>query len=308
MSALKPYLRWLILSAVVFFLGSTLVKHWQEVLTIQITGLGWGVLAIALGMTLLAHIIAGGVWSLILRELGQPATGQWGMRIYLSTNIAKYLPGNIWHFYGRIMAAREAGIALNLAALSVLMEVPLMAAAALIIGLLGIQQLSNFPSWLVSGGQSLGLVAILLSIHPRCLNPVLSYLGKLKQKVLGPDGTALPSIHRYPWRPLLGELAFLGLRGVGFVLTFWAIRAVPLAQIPLLFSAYSLAWLLGFVIPGLPGGVGMLEAVAIALLNSHFSAADLISTLALYRLINTLAEAIGAGWAGLSKRGSAPRR
>ncbi len=302
MPALKPYLRWLILVAVLGFLGSTVVKHWQAVTQIRITGRGWVEVAIALGMTLLAHIVAGWVWSLILRELGQTATGWWGARIYLRTNIAKYLPGNIWHFYGRIIAAREAGIPLKVAALSVLMEVPLMAAAALMIGLLGMQPLGSFPGWLVSGGQGLGLVGILFSLHPRCLNPVLGYLGKLKQTVLGPDSAIFPTIQRYPWLPLWGELGFLGLRGVGFVLTFGAIRAVPWGQIPLLFSGYSLAWLLGFVIPGLPGGVGVLEAVAIALLSSHFSPADLISTLALYRLINTLAEVLGAGLAVLADR------
>jgi glycosyltransferase 2 family protein len=308
MSSLKPYLRWFILTAVLCFLGNTLVQHWHEVSQRRITGLGWGMLAIALGITLLAHITAGWVWSVILRELGQAATGSWGARVYLRTNIAKYLPGNIWHFYGRIVAARNAGISWKMAGLSVLMEVPLMVAAALLMGLWGIPQWGSWPGWLVAGGQSLGLVGVLLSVHPRCLNPVLGYLGKLKQQVLGQDSSAFPTIQRYPWLPLLGEFGFLGLRGVGFVLTFGSLCAVPLAQIPLLFSAYSLAWLLGFAIPGLPGGVGVLEAVAIALLSPHFPPADLIGTLALYRLINTLAETMGAGLAVLSERHGAVGR
>jgi glycosyltransferase 2 family protein len=297
MSALKPYLRWFILAAVLIFLGRTLAQHWQEVMQMQITEAGWLVLAIALAMTLLAHITAGWVWSLILCELGQVAPGLWGVRVYLKTNIAKYLPGNIWHFYGRITAAHERGISWQVAALSVLLEVPLMVAAALMIGLLGLNQLINLQGMWVFVAPSLGLVSLLLSVHPRCLNPCLRYLGKLKQKVLQQEPSAFPAVHRYPWWPLLGELAFLGLRGVGFGLTFGAIRAVSIGQIPILFSAYSLAWVLGFITPGLPGGVGMLEAVAIALLSQQFSPADLISTLALYRLINTLAEALGAGLA-----------
>jgi len=52
------------------------------------------------------------------------------VQIYLQTNIAKYLPGNVWHYYGRISAAVKAGVSGSAATLSVLLEPLLMAAAA----------------------------------------------------------------------------------------------------------------------------------------------------------------------------------
>jgi uncharacterized membrane protein YbhN (UPF0104 family) len=39
----------------------------------------------------------------------------------------------------------------------------------------------------------------------------------------------------------------------------------------LLLGAFSLAWLLGLVVPGAPGGLGVFEATAIALLQQRFS-------------------------------------
>jgi uncharacterized membrane protein YbhN (UPF0104 family) len=89
---------------------------------------------------------------------------------------------------------------------------------------------------------------------------------------------------------------------MGFLVTFLAIHAIEPGQIPLLISVFSLAWLLGLVIPGAPGGIGVFEATAIALLDQTISPAVLLSVVALYRLISILAEAAGAGLAWLDEQ------
>src|SRR4028119_738424 len=133
----KPYLRWLIFGATLFFLLQVLRQHGQEVAAIRLDRPAGGILAIALTVTIVAHIWAGWVWSWMLHALGQPASALWGVKTYLKTNIGKYLPGNVWHFYGRIAAAKTAGIPIAAATLSVLMEPLLMATAALVIALMG---------------------------------------------------------------------------------------------------------------------------------------------------------------------------
>lgn len=311
-SRFKPYLRWLILGGTLFFLVSALRQHWAEVVKLRIEPSGWALLTIALGVTLLAHIWSGWVWGWILRELHQPAHGVWAVQTYLKTNIAKYLPGNVWHFYGRVVAAKNAGFAGSAAALSVLLEPLLMAAAALTIALLSVR--SQYQ-----GLQLLGLVVVLVGIHPLVLNPLLKIASKLKgKKAIEPDQTT-PSltkpteqqnppekqglqIKRYPFLPLLGELLFVGLRGTGFVLTVMVLNPVNWPQVPPLMGAFGIAWLLGLVIPGAPGGIGVFEVTAVALLDGQFPPAPILGSIALYRLISTLAEAIGAGLAGLDER------
>jgi uncharacterized membrane protein YbhN (UPF0104 family) len=220
---LKPYLRWVILGGTVFFLATAVKDHWQEVATIRIAGSGWASLAIALLITLLAHTWAGWVWSWILQALQQPFGNWWGVQVYLKTNIAKYLPGNVWQYYGRIWA---------------------------------ITLTEDSAFW----------------------------------------------IEHYPLLPLLGEVGFLGLRGTGFLFTWLAISPLNPDQIPQLYTAFSFAWLLGLLIPGAPGGLGMFEATAIALLDRYFSAGVILSVVALFRLVSILAEATGAGLATLSER------
>ena len=295
-SILKPYLRWLILGLTAFFLIHTLKTNWQEIAEIQITSTGWLCLALAFFVTTTAHIWSGWVWLLILREFNQTIKQRCGLQIYLKTNIAKYLPGNIWHFYGRITEVNKIGVSLGPATLSVLLEPLLMASAALAIALITAQQ----KYW---GLQILCLLVVLTGVHPRILNPVVNHLRKIKWKVTSSESPSafLYQLERYPLRPFLGEIGFVSLRGIGFLLTALALMPFTPQQIPLLISAYSLGWLLGLVIPGAPGGLGVFEATTLALLESHFPSGLLLSAIAFYRVISVLAETFGALSAGIDQ-------
>ena len=285
-----------------FFFAKALKDHWQEVTAVQIDAKGMATLVIAVGVTLLAHIWAGCVWTWVLYELNQPVNGSHFVQVYLKTNLAKYLPGNVWHYYGRITAAKTAGVPAGAATLSVLLEPLLMAAAALLVVLLGIQPVAMSHVTL-QGLPLLGLVIVLLGVHPWFLNMVIRFLGRLKSKATASSTVdANVGLLRYPLRPLLGELIFIGLRGTGFLLTLLAMTPLELSQIPLLLGAFSFAWLLGLVIPGAPGGIGVFEVTALTVLEQSFSPGLVISVIALYRLVSILAEATGAGLAWLDER------
>ena len=293
LSYLKPYLRWAILGGTLFFLLKALKDNWQDVAAIRIDTAGWGWLGLSLSVTLTAHVWGGWVWGWILQALGQPTTGYWASLVYLKTNIAKYLPGNVWQFVGRISAVTAAGGSFGVATLSVLLEPLLMAASALAIASIG----SQSEHW---GLQLLSLAAVLIGIHPLFLNRVIQYLRRIKGKVTGKtsaDEGRDFKLERYPLLPLLGEMGFVGLRGAGFLCTLLPFTSISLEQVPGLLSAFSVAWLLGLILPGAPGGIGVFEATAIALLDGQYSPALLLSSVALYRLISILAEAAGAGLA-----------
>ncbi|TAE53444.1 MAG: UPF0104 family protein [Nostocales cyanobacterium] len=309
---MKKFLRWFILGGTLFFVGKALKDHWLEVAVIRIDAVGWSILTIATGITLFAHIWAGWMWIWILKEFHQSVSTPKFIQVYLKTNIAKYLPGNVWHYYGRILAAKNAHVSSGIATLSVLLEPLLMAAAALIIVVLfgselainnnnlGINNLgvNNLGIQIV---KLIGLLILLAAVHPWFLNPVIGFLYQLKNKGVSNQSISDFTLERYPFRPLLGELVFLCLRGTGFILTIFALTPVNFEQIPLLFGAFSFAWVLGLVVPGAPGGLGVFEVTAIALLQHRFPAALVISAIALYRLISILAEVVGAGFASLDE-------
>jgi uncharacterized membrane protein YbhN (UPF0104 family) len=167
-----------------------------------------------------------------------------------------------------------------------------MAAAALIIAIVsnnfGLINTSNNNFFIFL--QLTVLVTVLAGVHPRIINPIIVKLSKSKTQT-----NTVAKLSSYPWLPLLGEMGFLVWRGSGFIFTLMAITTVTWTQIPLLISAFSWSWLLGLVVPGAPGGMGVFEASAIALLDSsQFSEAQILATVAIFRLISILAEAIAA--------------
>ncbi len=312
---LKPYLRWVILGLTFFFIAATLRQHWQDVLALRLRAGGLRSLVAGFGVTLIAHVWSGAVWGGLLRSCGQGQSSRWAIATYLRTNLAKYLPGNIWHFYSRLQASRAVGIPTDPALLSIVLEPLLMAAAALFLACLTYR----FSPW-----QDLVLIAILVGIHPRFLNPVLRKTASGKVKALRRRGAAMlksqPTsessagaeeahpdelqLQSYPLLPLLGELLFVALRGAGFLLAVQALSALQVETLPILVSAFSLAWVMGLVIPGAPGGIGVFEAVAIALLQGQLPAEQVLGAVACYRLISTLAEVAGAGLAPAFWRGA----
>lgn len=277
-----------ILGGILFFLGATIHQHWHTIAQQPLAVQHWDYLVGALLVSAIAHGWLGVVWGGILRQLGQPVSLGWAMRVYLTTNLAKYLPGNVWHFYGRIRATTAQGTTSAIATLSVVLESLLMAAAALLLAvMLWPTQAAGWRPWL-------GLLLSLAAVHPRLLNPLINWVSRWKA------ATAVPMpLRGYPFWPFGGEILYLLLRAVGFLLTLMACSEVAIARLPQLISAFALSWLLGFVLPGAPGGVGIFEGTLLALLQGDFWGA-----IAIYRLVSTLAEVLGAGIAWLNGKQS----
>ena len=294
---LKPYLRWAILGGTLFFVVKTLKDHWQEVVDIQFTSQSLWMVALAFAITLVAHVWSGWVWHWILILFDQPLSGFWSTPVYLKTNVAKYLPGNVWHFFGRVRALQSVGASTGVAVLGVVMEPLLMAVAALMIACLSGGQLVGLQN---QPGSQLGRMVVLslaaISVHPRVFNPVLQTLGRAKAKAQRLDfATGEKRLRVYPGRALLGEVGFVLMRSLGFITIVLAFEPMSWESAQALLAAFSLAWLLGLVVPGAPGGIGVFEATAISLLDDQFSAAIILSSVAVYRLISVLAEVCGAG-------------
>lgn len=309
-SKAKRYLQWVMLGGVLFFFAKAFSCHWQEVAAMRIDGSGMIFLGLGVTLSLLAFAWSGIVWHWTLGEFKQKLKPFWLVKLYLKTHIAKYLPGHVWHYCGRIWGVKQVGVPGEIATLSVIIEPFLMIAAALTTAIVscliareGMKDVHNFNN---SALQILSLLGVMLIVHPKFLNPVLGILGKFKGNKKDCPGVNLKHcrIERYPVKLLIAELVFVALRASGFIFTFMALHPVAPNQIPILISGFSLAWLAALVLPGAPGGVGVFEAAAMMILSKSFSPGVVLSVVAVFRLVTILAEAIGAGLAYLDERRS----
>jgi hypothetical protein len=276
-----------ILAATLIFLAKTLLKNWQEVSSLHLQSQAWLYGGVALGIALLAQLCAAFVWGWILEALQHPVPRRWSIVVFLKNTPAKYIPGSVWHLYGRVMAAQKKGITLELATLSVILEPLFVIAAALGLALL------NGPHPRLQG---LSLGIILLGVHPRILNLLWQRVNQVRGKQL-----SSVRLQHYPLRVLLGETAFMGLRGITFLLIVLAFTPLSWAALRPLMGGFSFAWLVGLVLPVSPGGIGVFEATAIALLDGILTPGVLLGAVAVYRLVSILAEIIGAALAYLVK-------
>ena len=63
-----------------------------------------------------------------------------------------------------------------------------------------------------------------------------------------------------------------------------------------------MAWSVGLVVPGAPGGLGVFELVLLARLSGAVPEAEVLAVLVSYRLISVAAELLAAGGVELDRR------
>ncbi|MFN9631719.1 MAG: UPF0104 family protein [Cyanobacteriota bacterium] len=288
------------------FLMAALLSHGGQMRQYSLDAQGWLWLGLGVGFCLLSLVVSGLAWVVLLRWLGLSPRPTPVVSLYILTNLRKFLPGGIWHLASRVQALRQPNPALGAPAatatalLAVLLEPLLAATAALALVTLG-------------GWQSgLGLLTLLplALLAPRWLNPLLRRLerGKASQLGLTPDDTAEEELLRagqvaaYPWRPLLAQGAFVLLRFAGLACCVWAFDLQQTLPWLVWLSAFALAWTVGLVVPGAPGGLGVFEAVFLLRLGQALPEPAVLAVALSYRLVVTLADLLAAALVGLDER------
>ena len=100
--------------------------------------LGYASLAPAFGLCLGYWFFNAGVWSWILESLGYPIEYLTSVRLFLTSESMRWLPGGVWKFASRVVAAQNVGIPLAVASLSLPVELATVVVSWIIVALGGI--------------------------------------------------------------------------------------------------------------------------------------------------------------------------
>lgn len=218
-------------------------------------------LALVYGVSNLMLALA---WWNLLGQFGACTSRRWAVRVYGISQIARYVPGNIFHLAGRQAMGMAAGLAGWPLAKSAVWELGLISATGGLFGLLALPLLlvPGLPVTASAGlfAASIGIAVILL----------LRFIG-------------LPAARAFGWH--VGFLVTSALLFVGLV---ELLTDNPVAGMELwlpLGGAYVLAWLIGLVTPGAPAGVGVRELVLLFLLKGAVGEADLLLAVVMGRVI-----------------------
>ncbi|MEO1594697.1 MAG: hypothetical protein AAFS02_05565 [Pseudomonadota bacterium] len=157
------------------------------------------------------------------------------VHIFAAASIAKYLPGNVFHFAGRQLLASKLGVSQRRLAAATLAESVATLLAAL----------------------ALAAIAIVAARHP-LLGPTL----------LAGLAVAIAVGHRRPVTTMLGLALAFFLVSVAIVAAMAHLLNVRIELMLPILAAYLFAWAAGNVLPGAPGGLGVREAAFVSLADS----------------------------------------
>jgi uncharacterized membrane protein YbhN (UPF0104 family) len=257
----------------------------RELLSLQVLLLlGGGAVVYASSLLLISHAF----W-LLLRWQGARGLGlAESHHIYGRTQIAKYLPGNVFQFVARHVAYRVRGVGDGALGLAALYETLGLAGAAACLAILGLP-FFGVPLLGAAEGQlglalalSAGLVAAVCGVWliPR----LVAWLQRRRNRAA--LGAQLTARNVASLLPFYGSFFLIsGALALSLHTRASESEGVLLSMIP----GYALAWLCGFVIPGASAGLGVREAVIVLLLGEDPAA---LFTAMGMRVVTTLGDAL----------------
>lgn len=233
-------------------------------------------------------------WRSLLKHLGHPLPLLMVGRVFCLTQIAKYVPGNIGHHVGRVALAKTTlNVPITTSVASLMQESALVTLAVLLVGAAcyGLAPGLSLPSQLSGMGHGAVFMAMLAVVAAglaalALANLLKSYHASVSHRALRFALRAAPS-----WSAtaatLPGYLMMYVVNGVAVTVIASALLPLQPADLLLLTTAYSLSWLVGFLLPGAPGGLGVREAAMLFLLRDVYPG-DIVLTLTLLSRVATV--------------------
>jgi hypothetical protein len=268
-AALRHATLWWLVPAAICAFGGMFILAWR-----------WGAAIIAVG--------------------GEPAGHHRVISAFFVGEAGKYIPGAVWAMLGRSELARREGyersIAYSSVALSVIGCYLAAAFTALILAVVSLIGGSiDMPWWPVAVVAAVGITAI----HPAVSRRLLA----LASRVLGRKLTVeIPSWTRS--LRLTGTYipVWLLIGAATTLVTKSLVAHPPIARVAL---AAVVSWIIGFITPS-PGGIGVREAVFVAI--AGIAAGPAAAAAILARVLFVLVDGTGAGVGWFVLRGTEPTR
>ena len=257
------------LGAAVWVLVRTVGPNWHTIIAARLT-IRWGWLVAASGVWLVSFIFLVRLWTLSLAWWHERLGALAGLRMFVLSNLARYIPGAVWQFAGLAALAVEARVSPLAVTGAVLVQQFVLLVTGILLSLAFASTLLGSPAALLLrwvslpvGALGVGLVTALLVFGwpqlRRRLSPVFQ------------RGVPLPS-----WESLAAYVAGSVVGWVGYGTAFWLLgRALLGSAAPgvlLAAPAFVASYVIGIVAVIAPGGIVVREAALVTALRGALGA------------------------------------
>ncbi|WMY75902.1 hypothetical protein RHD99_08170 [Buttiauxella selenatireducens] len=252
----------------IVFVAHRITKYWAQIPDGTFTLKLFLIIILLAGAYGAANFILAAAWKILMVGLHQHISHRVATRIYGMTQLAKYVPGNIFQFAGRQLLTMSYGFSGKAIAKSTFLELLLLIITGAIYIFWMLPLL--YPGFSVVYGLSLFIVTIVGLVLG------LEWQGK---------GNLIKVVIKY--------LLFLFISGGVFLCVLYSIVdnwvVTPVLIFPLI-GAYVISWLVGLVTPGSPAGVGVREFLLILFLKPLFTEVDIIMAVVLGRVVTIIGD------------------
>ncbi len=223
-------------AVVLFFAARSLATQWDKVgsrLTHIQFGWQWIAAATALVFVTYALLIEG--WRRVLGAWDSHLPFRQASRIWFLSNLGKYVPGNIWSLTAMGVMAKKRGMsAIAAAGSSVIMQMVSLATGTAIV--------------MVTSAKLLGQPLLFLP-------PLAVWVGSLIGRDIAPPSVPATSI----WTAAVASTLSWLFYGVAFQLFVRGLLGAAPGEISSYIAVYTAAYILGFISPIAPAGLGVRE-------------------------------------------------
>lgn len=290
---IKPLCFLLVLALMVYGLWSLRGK-----LADALTGANWLYLAGAAVISLIYLALNASVWGVICRLFGVMES-RWKVgALWIECESMRWLPGGVWGYASRVVEAKRIGLNKTNGGLSLAIELFITVVAWGILGLVGILCSARLrevlfiyleklplPSWVLVMGLLVGGVMVLvvwLKDFFSLRSKLLEMTADLRRGLLMDWTLTLRALGEY--------LVLSAFYSVGFLLCIKGIHVTPLPSLLEAGGAYGVAWIIGLVAIGAPGGMGVREGFLYLVFQPLGIGAEIATAAILWRAVQILTE------------------
>lgn len=271
-----------------YYLGSNIVRGLNEV-DLSKLRLQPAPLILSLLLFMISNFIGGWCWSLILEGLGQKLPLYANIRIHLSANLVKYVPGYAWQILGKAYLCNRQGVPGAVIGIGIALEL-----ASIVLTGVWVASLALPLPWLDAWGLGMlwpwripGLIVLtgLLIALPWLLRRGLQSFqaGRFQEIVIRRQSLWLVlSLMVTAW-------AVLGLAVYSFTRALYPLNPADLP--PLTFS-WAASSILGLAVIFVPAGIGVREGALAFLLGFRLPMAVAAAAAALTRVLSIVSEVL----------------
>ncbi len=224
---------------------------------------------------------------------------QTAVGLYTKSNLYKYLPGNVFHFVGRNQIAEECSVSHADIAFATVLEIAIQCGCAVLSGLiLSFHFVTDYlrdKTMLIVIVIAVGCMAV-IALAFVVKKKFRSRWEKVKGLLTGKGRKAVLEV-------ILLHLMIQLCNGLMFLILLQSMGGgIPPQMCASVIGIYCFAWLVGFVTPGAPGGLGIREAMLSLFLGSLADPGLIAAAVLLNRIVTVFGDLAAYGYALLAGR------